>query len=139
MGKKWEVFCVSSCYHIFASSQKRKELSASQKMARRKKQPSPQQVVEELAAIGFARVGDHLVLDGDQPVLKLPDGAAVASIERTSSGLKVKFYDKLKALELLGKHMGLFDGAAKPVQSNNELLEAILEATRQLSETHEAE
>lgn len=108
-------------------------------MARRKKQPSPQQVVEELAAIGFARVGDHLVLDGDQPVLKLPDGAAVASIERTSSGLKVKFYDKLKALELLGKHMGLFDGAAKPVQSNNELLEAILEATRQLSETHEAE
>ena len=124
---------------IFVRARKTKGVECIPKMARRKKQLSPQQVVEELAEIGFARVGDHLVLEGDKPVLKLPDGAAVASIERTSSGLKVKFYDKLKALELLGKHLGLFDGAAKPAQPNNELLEAILEATRQLGQTNEAE
>jgi len=100
-------------------------------MAKRKKQPGPRQVVEELAAIGFARVGDQLVLDDARKILTLPDGAAVASVERTGTGLKVKFYDKLKALELLGKHLGLFDGSAKPAPQNNELLEAILEATRQ--------
>ena len=36
---------------------------------------------------------------------------AIASIEKSTGGIKVKLYDKLKALELLGKYMGLFDGS----------------------------
>ena len=44
--------------------------------------------------------------------------------------MKVKFYDKLKALELLGKHLGMFAGTGTdPEQSN--LLEAILSAVNQ--------
>ena len=59
-------------------------------------------------------------------------GAAIASVERTAGGLKVKFYDKLKALELLGKYMGMFDGTADHSgQEHNNLLEAILAATRE--------
>lgn len=91
-------------------------------------------VLEELAAIGFARAPDYLsIQDGELIVRQLDQltpaqAAAVASIERSSSGLKVKFYDKLKALELLGKALGAFDGASQSREENN-LLEAIVEST----------
>ena len=91
-----------------------------------------ERVVRELAAIAFANAADHLqVVNGQLQVADMPAGrvcAAIQSVEKTSSGLRVKFYDKLKALELLGKSLGLFEGTADAGQNN--LLEAILAATR---------
>lgn len=105
-------------------------------MAKKRKKPSADRVAEELAAIGFARATDCLTVDGDTLALKPSEeltpevGAAIASIERSSSGLKVKFYDKLKALELLGRHMGMFNGLQdQSEQEKNNLFEAILAAT----------
>ncbi len=105
-------------------------------MARKRKKPSADRVAEELAAIGFARATDCLSVEDNALVLKpsrelTPEvGAAIASIERSSSGVKVKFYDKLKALELLGRHIGMFDGLQdRGEQEKNNLLEAILAAT----------
>ena len=93
--------------------------------------------MRELVAIGFARATDYLFVQDGQVVVKpageleRDTGAAIAAIERTSNGLKVKFYDKLKALELLGKHLGLFDGkGAQQDTGGNNLLEAIVEATK---------
>lgn len=106
-------------------------------MARKKKEVSAERVVEELAAIGFSRVTDFLYVENNtlmiRPSEELSAGekAAIASIERTANGFKVKFYDKLKALELLGKHMGMFDPKqCQPVHNSN-LLEAILAATQE--------
>ena len=105
-------------------------------MARKRKKTNIDRVAEELAAIGFARATDCLSVEDNALVLKssgelTPEvGAAISSIERSSSGVKVKFYDKLKALELLGRYMGMFDGLQdRGEQEKNNLLEAILAAT----------
>lgn len=104
----------------------------------------PEQVIAELVAIGFARVTDFLCVQNNELVINATDaldpatGAAIASIERSSNGLKVKFYDKLKALELLGKLLGMFDGKGlREEKEQNNLLEAMLKATQEVMDTHD--
>ena len=75
---------------------------------------SPEKIINELAAIAFARAPDLLVVEDGQirlrEDLKPRQRAAVASVEKSTTGIKVKFYDKMKALELLGKYLGMFEG-----------------------------
>ena len=105
------------------------------------KKITPKAVVDELAAIGFARATNFLcVSDGELTIrstdsLSRQDQAAIASIEKTSSGIRLRFYDKMKALELLGKYMGMFDGNSAAEDKHNNLLEAILAATQEGVET----
>ena len=108
-------------------------------MARKRKlKITPERVMQELAAIGYANASDYLCIRGSELIIKpteeLPpeQASAIASIERTSGGLKLKFYDKLKALELLGKTMGLFDGSMPgPEEKTGNLLDRLLEGTRE--------
>lgn len=101
------------------------------------KKITPKAVVEELAAIGFARATNFLwVSDGELTIrptdtLSKADQAAIASVERTSNGIRLKFYDKMKALELLGKYLGMFEGKDQEEEVRNNLLEAILAATQE--------
>ena len=99
-------------------------------------------ILQELTAIAMARATDFMtVRDGSLDIrstneLSQAQAAAIASIERGTGGLKVKFYDKLKALELLGKYLGLFESrAAWSDGQDNNLLRAILESTHEEVET----
>lgn len=100
----------------------------------------PEQVITELAAIGMTRATDVLSIADGQVTIKEEaqmgknHAAAIASVEKTSGGWKVKFYDKLKALELLGTILGMFGSADKREEEENNLLEAILSSTEEAVE-----
>lgn len=82
-------------------------------------------VLQELAAVAFAKTWQAYAPDGTPHPEQA--GPALASVEKTAQGIKLKFYDKLKALELLGKHFGLFDGTGDDRADDKQgLLEAFL-------------
>ena len=99
-------------------------------------------VLEELAGIAFANLSDHIAVENGTLVVRSTDEldknqlAAVASMEKGTGGIKLKLYDKLKALELMGRHFGLFDGSgAQPKDSN--LLQVLLEQTQKEADIHD--
>ena len=78
-------------------------------------QISADRVLRELARVAFADVTDFSYIeDGnvrleDSSALSEDQRAAVAYIKEGVAGPEVRLYDKLKALELIGKHLGMFD------------------------------
>ena len=96
-----------------------------------------ERVMMELATIAFANITDIVdpksgKLLGDVSRI---DAAAVAGF-RIKTGedfteRETKMYDKLKALELIGKHLGMFDGSSadsEKTRKENAVLESIIEA-----------
>ena len=72
-------------------------------------------VLRELANIASANGTDFAQVDakGDVTITatkKVPEAkrAAIASIKQGANGTEVKTYDKIRALELIGKHLGMF-------------------------------
>lgn len=71
-------------------------------------------VIKELAAIAFARATDYATIENGQVKLKdtqqLTDIQikAIAGIKDGKFGVEVKLNDKEKALEMLGRHLGMF-------------------------------
>lgn len=71
-------------------------------------------VLEELAAIAFAKATDYAKVKEGQVIIKdtanldEQQARAIAGIEEGKFGIKVKLNDKEKALELLGRHLGMF-------------------------------
>ncbi|MGL4107253.1 terminase small subunit [Clostridium sp. LP20] len=84
-------------------------------------------VLEELAKIGFANVGDVVRIESDDPVeegnprrnqrvtihdtedLSENELAAISEIKNTRDGITIKMHDKTKALENLARHLGMFN------------------------------
>ncbi len=98
--------------------------------------PSSQDVLKELLSIGLSRASDCLqMVDGkvelNPEVLQGQMGAAIVSMECTDKGWKLKFCDKLKALQMLGEHLGLFRERSAAQEEGCNLLEAILDTTKE--------
>ena len=87
--------------------------------------------ISELKNIALARPLDFLNWNDGKLELKelneIPrrSRGAIAKIERNATGVKVVFYDKLKAIELLLR----LDQLQAPAEENN-LLQAIVDSTR---------
>lgn len=71
-------------------------------------------VLQELAAIAFAKTTDYAEIKNERVRIKDTEeldeqqARAIAGIEEGKFGIKVKLNDKEKALELLGRHLGMF-------------------------------
>lgn len=103
--------------------------------------------LKELARIGFSNITDYAKLvtkpvkkqewnpethqyeevEVLEQVIELVDTdqlsdakkAAVASIRNTKHGISIVLYDKVRALELIGRHLGMFTDNIKIQQPNN--------------------
>ncbi len=60
------------------------------------------------SACAFVKVEDGRVVVRDTDTLPPEARAAIASIKETKYGITVTTYDRVRALEMLGKHMGMF-------------------------------
>ena len=104
-----------------------------------------ERVLEELAAIAFANGTDFASINRNGlvrlvPTDDLPEDKkkAVASIKEGQYGTEVKLHDKVKALELLGKHLGVFDSGNGPGnEQENNIFEVIDQSTREEIDTDE--
>lgn len=71
-------------------------------------------VIQELGKIGFSIITDYLKIENNQVEFFDTDSiqqdklSAIAEIKETNNGISFKLHDKLKALELLGRHLGMF-------------------------------
>jgi len=77
---------------------------------------SADRVLEELAAIAFSDRTKYSQVTEKKDIeftptdkLSEPEKKAIASIVYGKNGIEIKSYDKLRALELLGKHIGMFE------------------------------
>ena len=102
-----------------------------------------EEVLSKLRAIAMTDVTQLVqVVDGqlvlqDTDTLDANGRAAIASLEKGTAGLKVKFYDRLKALELLGKYLGLFEQQIPASDAQSTLLQDIIASTREVIDTHD--
>lgn len=96
-------------------------------------------VLRELANIAFAnatdfvRIKDGQVVFSDTSKVAREKQSAISGIKRTQRSMEIKTYDKVKALELLGRHLGMFDG--NHAKNDQTAVESFLQATR--PDTHE--
>lgn len=74
-----------------------------------------ERIIKELCAIAFTRLTDIVYIDEDglakvKPTSMLTDDQqrAIESISQTRYGVKVKMHDKVRAIELLGRHLGMW-------------------------------
>jgi phage terminase small subunit len=68
-------------------------------------------VLMELAKIGFSEMPKVKIGPDGQKVIETKEieGALISEISEQPGRKKVKLYDKTKALELIGRHLGMFN------------------------------
>lgn len=72
-------------------------------------------VLQELAYIAFAKITDYVEVQNSVVKIKNTDGLteeqirAIAGIKESKSGIELKLNDKEKAMELLGRHLGMWN------------------------------
>lgn len=105
-------------------------------------------VLKELAKIGFANTADyvkivisehegeliHSVELEETDRLDKDKQAAIAGIKEGRNGIEVKLNDKVKALELMGRHLGMFTDKVEVdgnIETSTNQLESILEQLKE--------
>jgi len=157
-------YSIKSAYSIGQENLTKPELEAAIDIAMKEREKrtlvTADRVVQELAKIAFSDIREFVEFepvevvvgndkDGNpikQKVNRVTirpdsevDGAVLAEVKQTQHGITVKPHDKMKALELLGRHLAMFTDKLQTSDSNFEILladineEEIEEARREIS------
>lgn len=102
-------------------------------------------VLQELAAIAFANGTDFVTVTGAGLLCVKPTNEvakeklpAIAGIKYNQLGIEIKLHDKVRALELLGKHLGVFaTGGGPAAAEENNIFEVIEQSTREELDTND--
>lgn len=123
-----------------------------------------ERIAQELAEIAFAKATDYVSVETEpaprliihpltgEPVTipggicqtvriadtdQLPEDkkTAIASIKQGANGIEVKTHDKVRALEMLGKMLGMFDARETPPEQENNLFDAIVGSMEEVLDT----
>lgn len=94
-------------------------LAQRQRDLQRRTEVTQDKVVQELAAIAFADIVDYVQVKdyNGLPIVEIvptaeisaDKRAAIAGIKQGNNGIEIKLHDKVKTLELLGRHLGIFN------------------------------
>ena len=119
--------------HVIGAENLRKpkiaeEIARRQKDLQRRTEVTQERVVMELARIAFANIADYIhvetqtrtkddgtevtyqtVMFNETQELSADQRAALAVVKQSVNGFELKLHDKIKALELLGRHIGMFN------------------------------
>ena len=104
------------------------EIARRQKDLQRRTEVTQDRVVKELARSAFANIADYvrvetqtctkddgtettyqIVMLSETEDLSADQRAALATVKQSVNGVEIKLHDKIKALELLGRHIGMFN------------------------------
>lgn len=146
-------------YKLVQNSLVQAYIQQKQKKLQKKTEITQERVIAELAAVGFYDISDYANVqqyeimedtgetdDDGEPIyikriiqgvilqdtqsIPIEKRAAIAGIKQGRNGIEVKLNDKMKALEMLGKHLGMFGkdagGTGDNVYQNMTDLAAIL-------------
>lgn len=83
------------------------------------KRATKKNIISELSAIAFSDMAKYVSIETDPEegqVLRITDTSvlksdarkAICSVKTGTKGIEVKLYDKMRALELLGRMLGIF-------------------------------
>ena len=119
--------------HVIGAENLRKpkiaeEIARRQKDLQRRTEVTQERVVKELARIAFANIADYvhvetqtrtkddgtettyqIVMLSETEDLSADQRAALSTVKQSVNGVEIKLHDKIKALELLGRHIGMFN------------------------------
>ena len=93
-------------------------------------------VLRELATIGFAKITDFVgiynghVIPQDTADIPKDKIGAIASIEAGRDGIKIRLNSKLDALEKIGRHLGMFDNNRAQETAENNLIERMKDSVQ---------
>ena len=120
------------------------EIAKRREKLQNKLEITQERVLEELAAVGFANAASYVEILKPGIVrikatqsLTREQRAAIIGIKETQNGVEIKLADKVRALELLGKHLGVFDNGSAATNQENNIFEIIEESTREELDTSE--
>lgn len=104
------------------------EIARRQRDLQKRTEVTQDRVVKELARIAFANIADYVhvetqtrtkddgtevtyqtVMFNETQELSADQRAALAVVKQSVNGFELKLHDKIKALELLGRHIGMFN------------------------------